>query len=159
MCLFTNGLVPPDIINEDSSVDMAVQEGEDAALTCRATGNPTPRVTWKKEDGDYIYIRKQGNRDLMKGQLSMTKIMILFFVLAFVSLQFVAFILNKLASAVDFKAFSGTFFRYSIEFFKIIWSILLSLHAYLVDSYNGSVLRLSRLERKQMGSYLCIGKK
>lgn len=63
-----NYLVPPDIINEDSSVDMAVQEGEDAALTCRATGNPPPRVTWKKEDGDYIYIRKQGNRDLMKGQ-------------------------------------------------------------------------------------------
>lgn len=27
-----------------------------------------------------------------------------------------------------------------------------------VESYNGSVLRLSRLERKQMGSYLCIGK-
>lgn len=59
--------VPPDIINEDSSVDMAVQEGEDAALTCRATGNPMPRVTWKKEDGDSILIRKQGNRDLMKG--------------------------------------------------------------------------------------------
>lgn len=33
-----NYSVPPDIINEDSSVDMAVQEGEDAALTCRATG-------------------------------------------------------------------------------------------------------------------------
>lgn len=33
-----------------------------------ASGNPIPRVTWKKEDGDYIYIRKQGNRDLMKGQ-------------------------------------------------------------------------------------------
>lgn len=59
--------VPPDIINEESSVDMAVQEGEDAALTCKATGNPIPRVTWKKEDGDHIYIRKQGNRDLMKG--------------------------------------------------------------------------------------------
>lgn len=65
-----NNLVPPDIINEDSSVDMAVQEGEDAALTCRATGNPPPRVTWKKEDGDHIYIRKSGNRDLMKGQQS-----------------------------------------------------------------------------------------
>lgn len=59
--------IPPDIVNEDSSVDMAVQEGEDAALTCRATGNPLPRVIWKKDDGDYIYIRKQGNRDLMKG--------------------------------------------------------------------------------------------
>lgn len=46
---------------------MAVQEGEDAALTCRATGNPLPRVTWKKEDGDFILIRKQGSRDLMKG--------------------------------------------------------------------------------------------
>lgn len=31
-------------------------------------GNPPPRVTWKKEDGDYIYVRKQGNRDLMKGE-------------------------------------------------------------------------------------------
>lgn len=59
--------VPPDIINDESSSSMAVQEGEDAALTCKATGNPTPRVTWKKEDGDHIYIRKQGNRDLMKG--------------------------------------------------------------------------------------------
>lgn len=29
-----NFSVPPDIINEDSSVDMAVQEGEDAALKC-----------------------------------------------------------------------------------------------------------------------------
>lgn len=41
--------VPPDIDDLDSSVDMAVQEGEDAALTCRATGNPTPRVTWYVE--------------------------------------------------------------------------------------------------------------
>lgn len=49
---------------------MAVQEGEDATLTCRATGNPTPRVTWKKEDGDFIYVRKHGNRDLMKGLCS-----------------------------------------------------------------------------------------
>lgn len=60
-------LVPPDISNEDSSVDMSVQEGEDATLTCTATGNPQPRVTWKKEDGDFIYVRKHGNRDLMKG--------------------------------------------------------------------------------------------
>lgn len=47
---------------------MAVQEGEDAALTCKATGNPTPRVTWKKEDGDPILVRKHGNRDLLKGE-------------------------------------------------------------------------------------------
>lgn len=27
---------------------------------------------------------------------------------------------------------------------------------FAVDTFNGSVLRLTRLERKQMGSYLCI---
>ncbi|XP_022211531.1 lachesin [Drosophila obscura] len=83
--------VPPDIINEDSSADMAVQEGEDATLTCKATGNPLPRVIWRREDGEMILIRKPGSRELMK-----------------------------------------------------------------VESYNGSSLRLLRLERRQMGAYLCI---
>ncbi|XP_055375123.1 lachesin isoform X2 [Condylostylus longicornis] len=83
--------VPPDIVNEESSADLAVQEGEDATLTCKATGNPLPRITWRREDNDVILIRKPGTRELMK-----------------------------------------------------------------VDSYNGSSLRLSRLERRQMGAYLCI---
>ncbi|EDV95012.1 lachesin [Drosophila grimshawi] len=83
--------VPPDIINEDSSADLAVQEGEDATLTCKATGNPQPRVIWRREDGEMILIRKPGSRELMK-----------------------------------------------------------------VETYNGSSLRLLRLERRQMGAYLCI---
>lgn len=61
--------VPPDIINEDSSADLAVQEGEDATLTCKATGNPQPRVIWRREDGEMILIRKPGSRELMKGEL------------------------------------------------------------------------------------------
>lgn len=60
--------VPPDIINEESSADIAVQEGEDASLTCRATGNPIPRVTWRREDGDVILIRKPGSREIVKGR-------------------------------------------------------------------------------------------
>ncbi|KAH8312012.1 hypothetical protein KR044_009033, partial [Drosophila immigrans] len=83
--------VPPDIINEESSADLAVQEGEDATLTCKATGNPQPRVIWRREDGEMILIRKPGSRELMK-----------------------------------------------------------------VETYNGSSLRLLRLERRQMGAYLCI---
>ncbi|KAH8362989.1 hypothetical protein KR084_004149 [Drosophila pseudotakahashii] len=83
--------VPPDIINEESSADLAVQEGEDATLTCKATGNPQPRVIWRREDGEMILIRKASSRELMK-----------------------------------------------------------------VESYNGSSLRLLRLERRQMGAYLCI---
>jgi len=53
--------VPPDIINEESSADIAVQEGEDASLVCRATGHPPPRVTWRREDGETISLRKQGH--------------------------------------------------------------------------------------------------
>lgn len=61
--------VPPDIINEESSSDLAVQEGEDATLVCKATGNPTPRVTWRREDGEMILLRKPGSRELMRGKL------------------------------------------------------------------------------------------
>lgn len=91
---------------------MAVQEGEDAALTCRATGNPPPRVTWKKEDGDHILLRKPNSRDLIK-----SKLVVFNFITTY---------------------FSNVFIIFSAE------------------SYNGSVLRLTRLERKQMGAYLCI---
>ncbi|XP_073819716.1 dpr-interacting protein gamma isoform X2 [Musca autumnalis] len=83
--------VPPDIINEESSSDLAVQEGEDATLVCKATGNPTPRVTWRREDGEMILLRKPGSRELMR-----------------------------------------------------------------VESYQGPALKLARLERRQMGAYLCI---
>lgn len=52
--------VPPDIINEESSTDIAVQEGEDATLVCKATGHPPPRVVWRREDGENILMKKSG---------------------------------------------------------------------------------------------------
>lgn len=50
--------VPPDILNEDTSGDLSVSEGENATLWCRAAGHPPPRITWRKENGESIFIRK-----------------------------------------------------------------------------------------------------
>lgn len=83
--------VPPDILNEDSSSDLAVQEGEDVTLTCKVTGNPIPRVVWKREDGELLLLKKPGNREIRKA-----------------------------------------------------------------ESFMGTSLKLVRLERRQMGTYLCI---
>ncbi|KAG4069649.1 hypothetical protein HA402_014672 [Bradysia odoriphaga] len=83
--------VPPDILSDDSSTDVAVQEGDDALLTCRATGNPPPRVIWRREDGQPILMRRPGIREMQR-----------------------------------------------------------------VDSYNGTQIRLIKLERRQMGVYFCI---
>jgi Immunoglobulin domain len=59
--------VPPDILYDETSVDQAVQEGENTTLVCRATGHPPPRITWRREDGEAILVRK-GHRDLVKGR-------------------------------------------------------------------------------------------
>lgn len=61
--------VPPDIVYDDTSGDLSVSEGENATLWCRATGHPPPRITWKREDGQPIIIRK-GTRDTITGRES-----------------------------------------------------------------------------------------
>ncbi|XP_054014224.1 lachesin-like [Hylaeus anthracinus] len=87
-------LVPPDIVyGGDTSADLAVSEGDNATLSCRATGRPTPRVSWRREDGEPILIR---------------------------------------ASSAGGSSFEKH------------------------ESYNGSLLQFHRVERRQMGAYLCI---
>lgn len=59
--------VPPDIVYDDTSGDLAVAEGENATLWCKATGHPPPRITWRREDGGPIIIRK-GTREAVRGE-------------------------------------------------------------------------------------------
>jgi len=60
-------LVPPDITDEETSSDITVQEGENATLVCHAAGHPSPRILWRREDGEGLTIRKSP-KDVTKGK-------------------------------------------------------------------------------------------
>ncbi|XP_053973282.1 lachesin-like [Hylaeus anthracinus] len=86
-------LVPPDILSSGTSEgEVSVLEGENATLSCNASGRPPPRVLWRREKSGSI---------LMRG-----------------------------------------------------------LHDPLipVDSRSGEKLELTRVDRRQMGAYLCIAR-
>ncbi|XP_053616824.1 lachesin-like [Plodia interpunctella] len=50
-------VIPPDFIPEETSGDTMVPEGGTARVSCRARGVPSPRVMWKREDGQEIVVR------------------------------------------------------------------------------------------------------
>ncbi|CAH0587918.1 unnamed protein product [Chrysodeixis includens] len=83
--------VPPDIMSDETSGDVSVQELENATLTCKATGHPPPKITWRREDHEPVLLKKPQSRDFDK-----------------------------------------------------------------VESYTGSSLPLWRVDRRQMGAFLCI---
>lgn len=51
-------VVPPDIIDDESSGDIMVPEGGTVELTCKARGYPDPEITWKREDRQEIVFRE-----------------------------------------------------------------------------------------------------
>jgi len=61
---FLSTPVPPDIIDEESSSDTLATEGMRVALTCRAKGNPSPTIAWRREDGKHI--RDQFYKEIYK---------------------------------------------------------------------------------------------
>lgn len=60
-------VIPPDIVNEETSGDMMVPEGGSAKLVCRARGHPKPKITWRREDGREI-IARNGAHQKTKGK-------------------------------------------------------------------------------------------
>lgn len=42
-------VVPPDIIDFETSHDMTVDEGQNVTLTCTAVGLPEPTIEWRRE--------------------------------------------------------------------------------------------------------------
>jgi hypothetical protein len=55
--------VPPNILDANSTQSsVAVRENQNITLTCKADGFPTPKLMWRREDGQVINIerRKKG---------------------------------------------------------------------------------------------------
>ncbi|KAG5676034.1 hypothetical protein PVAND_005889 [Polypedilum vanderplanki] len=46
---YLNVVVPPDIVDSQTSNDVIVQEFENVTLSCKATGLPEPTIVWKRE--------------------------------------------------------------------------------------------------------------
>ncbi|XP_066940800.1 lachesin-like [Macrobrachium rosenbergii] len=61
---YVDVVVPPDIIDKDSSGDLTVREGQDVTLTCRAKGHPTPTIVWRREDNRDIVLDTE-NTDMV----------------------------------------------------------------------------------------------
>jgi hypothetical protein len=58
-----NVAVPPNILDANSTQSsVAVRENQNITLTCKADGFPTPKLMWRREDGQGISIerRKKG---------------------------------------------------------------------------------------------------
>lgn len=58
---------PPDIVDDFTSSGERVRENSPLKLVCKARGNPTPKITWKREDGRDLNLN---SRDELKGSPS-----------------------------------------------------------------------------------------
>ncbi|CAO1422983.1 unnamed protein product [Diamesa hyperborea] len=66
--------LPPDISDKDSSTDLTIHEFQDARLFCSATGHPTPKILFRKDDGTPIIFRNN-NSDLYSTEIYSGKLL------------------------------------------------------------------------------------
>ncbi|XP_076635423.1 lachesin isoform X3 [Colletes latitarsis] len=73
---FLQVVVPPNILDSLSTEStVAVRENQNITLTCKADGYPTPKLMWKREDGQGININRHKKVNLYDGeQLNLTRI-------------------------------------------------------------------------------------
>ncbi|XP_053955130.1 lachesin [Anastrepha ludens] len=69
-------VVPPNILDiESTPSSVAVRENQNINMTCRADGFPTPKIIWRREDGEEIAVEKKKKVLVYDGEvLPLTKV-------------------------------------------------------------------------------------
>ncbi|XP_044599452.1 neurotrimin-like isoform X2 [Cotesia glomerata] len=67
-------VVPPDIIDHETSTDMIVREGSNVTLRCSATGSPSPNITWRREDSKMFLANDQKVKSVEGSYLRIIKV-------------------------------------------------------------------------------------
>ncbi|KAG0413293.1 hypothetical protein HPB47_009554 [Ixodes persulcatus] len=66
--------IPPSIVGSDTVEKFHVEEGKNFQLTCSATGQPQPVVTWRRTDGEAIYGAKWHESYVEDRVLNLTRV-------------------------------------------------------------------------------------
>lgn len=66
-------VVSPKIDEENTSSDTDIREGSDVSLRCRASGYPTPKITWRREDQKDIQVGTKTNSVISGEYMNITK--------------------------------------------------------------------------------------
>ncbi|GLV43037.1 Dpr-interacting protein delta [Carabus blaptoides fortunei] len=69
-------VVPPNILDTESTQStIAIRENQNISLTCKAEGFPTPKIMWRREDGQGISVERKKKVNVYDGeQLNLTRI-------------------------------------------------------------------------------------
>ncbi|XP_031837838.1 neurotrimin [Nomia melanderi] len=68
-------VVPPNILDYQTSTDMIVTEGNNVTLRCAATGSPEPTISWRREDNQLILLSNGNNVTSVEGpNFNITKV-------------------------------------------------------------------------------------
>uniref|UniRef100_A0A336MTJ8 CSON004957 protein n=1 Tax=Culicoides sonorensis TaxID=179676 RepID=A0A336MTJ8_CULSO len=122
--------LPPDISDEESSSDLTIKEGENASLYCNAHGHPTPRITWRRNDGAPIWLSSiPSNSNYDNGLNSSGN--------------------SNKSKNITTNIRGTTTIKTMNAYTRVATQIK-------VDTFSGNYLNLSNVQREQMGAYLCI---
>jgi len=130
--------VPPDIIDDESTSDMTVNEGDNVTLTCRAKGKPEPKIVWRREDNEKMTVLVRSPIMSPKGSWPPRTAGG-----AGPAARYPALPANDVTGSTYRKSPDDRIVH-TRERFKD------------VDSYEGQVLRLYRVSRRMMAAYMCI---